>query len=109
MNRIVSASRIVESRWAMTNDPCDHHAGGHEKQEDTGQRYTVIKHDDQRSDNGTDRYDQFQQTCLKHIRDLIQVTGNTAEDLAGFVLVKETKRKPVQFLFCQYFFSFYKK
>ena len=73
----------------------DHHADDHEEQENTGQGDAVVEHDGQRADDGSDRHDQLQQAGLEHVGDLVQVAGHTAQDLAGFVLVKKAKGKPV--------------
>ena len=54
------------------DDPCDQHADDHEEQKDAG---------------------------LQDLGDFVQVAGDTAEDLSGLVLVKETKRKTIE-LFC---------
>ena len=63
--------------------------GEHKNQEDNRERYAVIKHHDQRADNGSNGNNQLQQTSLEHIGDFIQVAGHTAQYLTGFVLVKK--------------------
>ena len=81
------------------DDPRDQHADDHEEQEDASQLNAVQEHDHQRTDDGADGDDHFQQTGLQDLGDFVQVAGDTAEDLSGLVLVKETKRKTIE-LFC---------
>ena len=72
--------------------------GMDKNQKDDRQRCAVIEHHDQRSDNGSNSDDHFQQTGLEHIGDFIKVTGYTAQDLTGLVLVKKAQGETVQFV-----------
>ena len=74
----------------------NHHADGHEGQKNAGQKSAVIEHDGQRADDRADGHHHLQQTGLEHLGYFIQVAGDTAEDLTGFVLVKEAEGKPVE-------------
>ena len=74
----------------------DYHADGHEHQENQGEGYAVIEHDDQRPDDGANGDDHLQQTGLEDFGNLIQVAGDPAENLTGLVLVKEAQRQAVK-------------
>ena len=82
----------------LCNDLCNHHAENHKDQKDTGERNAVVKHNCQGADDCTDRYQQLQQTCLKHIRNFVQVAGDVAQNLTRFVLVKKSQGQPVQLM-----------
>ena len=78
------------------DDPGDEDADSHEQQEDAGQRHAVIEHDDQRADDGADGHDQLEQAGLQYLGDLVQVAGDAAEHLAGFVLVEKAQGQAVE-------------
>ncbi len=76
---------------AFGDEPADDAGECHKGQVDQGKACRVVKHDGQHAHDGAHCGDELEQAGLHGFGDLVQVAGDTGEDLAGLMAVEEAQ------------------